>query len=179
MSESRKYSISEINRMRNAIAGCYPSGESYRASERSAEVEDRLRTHMQNGTDPEELEAAANARMDADIAWQQKEQEILRQYEESLPKPRVIQTADDLLEAWFEECVAKYHGACETSDNLYDGFMGMTLCKFANQRAPDGVHVTQKQMEKFLDAKGVRSRSAMFKKRYDGIRHVMYGNYGT
>jgi hypothetical protein len=48
----RKYSIAEIDRMRRAVA----------FSCSCKEVEDRLRTYMLNGTDPEELE-----RMKADI----------------------------------------------------------------------------------------------------------------
>jgi hypothetical protein len=52
----RKYSITEIDRMRIAIRWSYPSGVYY-SNERTADIENRLRTYMQNGTDPEELEA--------------------------------------------------------------------------------------------------------------------------
>lgn len=48
----RKYSIGEIDRMRKAIEWCYPTGVPYLAAERAADVENRLRTYMQNGTDP-------------------------------------------------------------------------------------------------------------------------------
>lgn len=72
MSE-RKYSLSEIDRMREAVRiiavgpmdwqcngrgsfiGTSRSGPPYL---RVADIEDRLRTYMMNGTDPEELEAA-------------------------------------------------------------------------------------------------------------------------
>lgn len=53
----RKYSINEIDRMRSAIErGFYAPGDS---TKRAAIVEDRIRTHMVNGTEPEELERAA------------------------------------------------------------------------------------------------------------------------
>lgn len=52
----RKYSISEIDRMRVAIS----SGMSWSHGAKDTPIiEDRLRTHMLNGTEPEELEAAA------------------------------------------------------------------------------------------------------------------------
>lgn len=54
----RKYSISEIDRMRRAIRYSYPSGVCYIQHERDADIENRLRTYMQNGTEPEELEKA-------------------------------------------------------------------------------------------------------------------------
>jgi len=53
----RKYSVAEIDRMRQAIRWSYPCGVPYYENERSAEIENRLRTYMQNGTDPKELEA--------------------------------------------------------------------------------------------------------------------------
>jgi glutamyl/glutaminyl-tRNA synthetase len=52
---SRKYSVEEIDAMRKSIEWSYPSGVSYYAHERSAEIENRLRTYMQNGTTPAEL----------------------------------------------------------------------------------------------------------------------------
>ena len=61
----RKYSIGEIDRMRKAIEWCYPTGVPYLAAERAADVENRLRTYMQNGTDPEELEKMENDRLEA------------------------------------------------------------------------------------------------------------------
>lgn len=95
-----------------------------------------------------------------------------------------MKTADDVLEEWYARCVAKYSGASEEAKKLYDGLSGRTAKRFANQHAPDGVHITQKDMERFLDKKGVRSRGSMFAKRYDGIQHIAYGdvrsgNYGT
>lgn len=56
MSE-RKYSISELDRMRRALRWLKP----YRSEETTPLlIEDRLRTYMLNGTDPEELEQAAS-----------------------------------------------------------------------------------------------------------------------
>ncbi len=46
----RKYSVAEIDRMRHAIS-C-----GYMGPSNSTLIEDRLRTYMLNGTDPEELE---------------------------------------------------------------------------------------------------------------------------
>lgn len=88
-----------------------------------------------------------------------------------------------VLEEWFSDCVAKYDGATATSDHLYDG-MGHSLMAFANRRAGNGVHISKNDMESFLDKKGVRSRNAMFNKRYDGVQIIIHGNvrsgnYGT
>lgn len=44
--------------MREAIRWSFPHGFAYLPLEREAEIENRLRTYMQNGTDPEELETA-------------------------------------------------------------------------------------------------------------------------
>jgi hypothetical protein len=56
MTERRTaYSVKEIDRMRHAIGYLVPD-----TPERRADIEDRLRTYMLNGTDPEELEAAKN-----------------------------------------------------------------------------------------------------------------------
>lgn len=54
MSE-RKYSFSEIESMRSALAMSYPTAISYNASERSKEVEERVRTLMIGGVDPSEV----------------------------------------------------------------------------------------------------------------------------
>lgn len=51
MSE-RKYSVAEIDRMRVALKDCNYIWHAHN-------LEDRLRTYMLNGTDPEELEALA------------------------------------------------------------------------------------------------------------------------
>ena len=59
MNQQRKYSVGEIDRMRTLIGCLYWPGISYDPGQRSAEIEDRLRTYMLNGTDPSELEAAA------------------------------------------------------------------------------------------------------------------------
>lgn len=179
-----KYTVAEIDRMRRAIEGSYPSGVIYNGKERAAEVEDRLRTHMQNGTTVTELEEVARASFEADIAAQKRHSEMIAEHRAKAPPPRVLKTATDVIDEWFETSVAKYKGASVTAKELYDGFGGATLTSFANQNAPDGVNVTQSDMERYLDRKGIKSRSAMFAKRYDGIRHVMFGNvrsgnYGT
>lgn len=77
---SRKYSLDEIDQMRRDIdrivegvrhyqwspSGCFSSGITYNAAERAAKIEDRLRTYMQNGTDPAELEAKVKSIHDAE-----------------------------------------------------------------------------------------------------------------
>lgn len=67
----RKYSVGEIDHMRRCIRFSYPSGVSYYEQERAAEIENRLRTYMQNGTDPRELDEM----MSAIISTQQKMQQ--------------------------------------------------------------------------------------------------------
>lgn len=52
----RKYSVAEIDRLRDAIRWSYPSGVPFYEKDRNADIEDRLRTYMLNGTDPAELE---------------------------------------------------------------------------------------------------------------------------
>lgn len=181
---ARKYSVDEINAMRRSLRAAYPSGVAYYEKERSAEVEDRLRTHMQNGTEPSELEEAANKHFREEA----EAQEVWRMWRSDMrakaPPPRVLVTAEDVIDEWFQTSVARYDGASVTAKELYDGFSGVTLTAFANRHAPDGINITQRDMENYLDRKGVKSRSAMFAKRYDGIRHIMHGNvrsgnYGT
>lgn len=70
MSE-RKYSISEIDLMRKYIGCSYPAGVNYLPHERTAEIEQRLRTYMQNGTTPEELEKHAQDCMEEDRKWRE------------------------------------------------------------------------------------------------------------
>ena len=53
--EQRKYSFSEIQAMRQALAFSYPSGVCYYADERSKEIEERIRTYMVAGIDPQEV----------------------------------------------------------------------------------------------------------------------------
>lgn len=66
MAEQRKYSVAEIDRMRDAVRSMMPlygldwGGEGFLRI-----VEERLRTHMLNGCDPDELEAAGK---EAEIA---------------------------------------------------------------------------------------------------------------
>ncbi len=57
----RKYNIAEIDRMRTAIKWSYGEGN-YDPQERNADIENRLRTYMANGTEPEELEEAMSRR---------------------------------------------------------------------------------------------------------------------
>ena len=56
----RKYSIDEIDRMRRAVHDICRNNDL---------VEDRLRTYMLNGTEPEELMQYAKNNLDADIEW--------------------------------------------------------------------------------------------------------------
>lgn len=51
----RKYTVAEIDQMRSSIRWSYPCGVSYYPDQREREIEDRLRTYMLNGTEPEEL----------------------------------------------------------------------------------------------------------------------------
>jgi hypothetical protein len=51
---ARKYSVSEIERMRNAVRLMVPDRAD--AGLRVLEIEERLRTYIANGTEPEELE---------------------------------------------------------------------------------------------------------------------------
>ncbi len=181
----RKYTVDELDRMRRAIERCYPSGVPYMAAQRAAEVEDRLRTHMQNGTEPKELEEAAAARFQSEMKERNLHDEFVQEVmKRRPPPPPPPKSAQEVLERWFDECVAQYPDASVEAKDLYDGYSGRTLTSYANQHAPDGVNITQSDMEKFLDKKGIRSRRAMFNKRYDGIRHVIHGdvrsgNYST
>ena len=70
MADERKYSVTEIDRMREAVEhkwlfGCRPSQASqkqtmsshgYMPSEKTKDVEELLRTYMIAGVEPEELE---------------------------------------------------------------------------------------------------------------------------
>jgi hypothetical protein len=58
--EQRKYSVTEIDRMRYSVQCMYMGPFNPEL------VEGRLRTYMVNGTEPEELEQAATERMRAD-----------------------------------------------------------------------------------------------------------------
>jgi len=63
----RKYSMSEIDRMRRAIRWSYPTGVSFNGAERDADIENRLRTYMQNGTTVEEIEEWSRQQRQNDI----------------------------------------------------------------------------------------------------------------
>lgn len=60
---ARAYAYSEIEAMRRALSDDYPDGVSYRQDQRSREVEDRLRTAIAAGIDPQELLAACRQRI--------------------------------------------------------------------------------------------------------------------
>ena len=186
----RKYSIDEIDRMRRSLEDLmthwqyYGSGASG-TPPKAADVEEHLRTHMQNGTEPEELEAQADRQRQEGYA---RGKHVAEMYEEmrrnAPPPPPPPRTVEEVIERWYASSVAHYEGASDTLDDLYDGFTGSTLKRYANRHAPDGVNITKRDLEKFLDRKGIKARHAMFAKRYDGIMHVLYGdvrsgNYST
>lgn len=120
-----------------------------------------------------------------DLAPELERQEMMRkEREQEEADLRSFKTTDDVISGWYDRCVAKYPEATITAADLYDGVSGRTLARFASNYAPDGVNITQKDMERWLEKKGHRSRGAMFAKRYDGIRQIIYGdvrtgNYGT
>lgn len=174
----RKYTVQEIDWMRKSVEQILTVfNVSYNGAQRAIEIEQRLRTYMANGTEPCDLASAAEDQRRKQFLSVIRQQESESAYRRSLPPPPPPpKTADEVLERWFSECVAKYPGASTVAKELYDGFSGRTLMRFANECAPDGVHISQRDMERFLDANGVRSRRAMFNHTYDGIRHVLYGN---
>lgn len=55
MSEQRRYSFNEIELMRQMLSMSYPDGVCYMADERSKEIEERVRTLMVGGVDPQEV----------------------------------------------------------------------------------------------------------------------------
>lgn len=67
----KKYSIAEMDRMRQCIKASYLSGVPYYAADRSAEIENRLCAYMQNGTTLAELEEMAAAGLKREIANQE------------------------------------------------------------------------------------------------------------
>jgi hypothetical protein len=64
MSE-RKYSFSEIECMRRALAWTYPPMQTYYPEERTREIEERLRTLLIAGVDPQEVIDEAHKTMEA------------------------------------------------------------------------------------------------------------------
>lgn len=95
MSEPHKYSLDDIDAVRAAIREVinYSNRGSYLPSERAAEVEDQLRTCMQNGTRPEELAQQASRLQEAYFAAQKSRQEYYaeqqRKHSEKYPeRPR-------------------------------------------------------------------------------------------
>lgn len=63
----RAYTVWDIERMRCAVDWLHRPNGPYLPEARRKEIEELLRTYMLNGTDPDELEAAANSRNDTDI----------------------------------------------------------------------------------------------------------------
>lgn len=63
MSE-KHYSVAEIDRMRECIRWSYP-GEPMMPADRDADIENRLRTYMLNGTTVSELEEDMHHRLSA------------------------------------------------------------------------------------------------------------------
>jgi hypothetical protein len=59
----RKYSIGEIDRMRNALSVLCDTGFAFARMDRNAGIEQKLRTYMQNGTEPDELEKLAGEKL--------------------------------------------------------------------------------------------------------------------
>lgn len=52
----RRYTLAELDAMRRSITLIHwPTNASFNASQRAMEVENFLRTHMQNGSSPEDL----------------------------------------------------------------------------------------------------------------------------
>lgn len=175
----RKYTMAEIASMRDSIRWSYPNGVCYRESERNADIEDRLRTYILAGIEPAEVLAARDAHMQREFERQVAAQAHHEAQAKSRPAPKPLLTKADVLEAWWSQCVAKYDGATITAKDAYDGFSGQTLKRFANNKAPDWVNISQADMERFIDGKGVKSRHAMFAKRYDGIQVVISGNVAS
>jgi hypothetical protein len=190
MMTGRHYTIPEIVAMRSICRDlATPTNISYRQEEVFAQAEDALRTYMANGTTLEELSAERSRKWDAEVEASRRHQELMEEYQRLFPpppEPPAPTTEEEVMERWFTDCVAKHDGASAKSDDLFDGFMGMTLARFANRHAPDGVFVTQKGMERLLVGKGVKYRRAgtFAGKTFDGIRHITHGNvrlgsYGT
>lgn len=66
----RKYSLEEIDRMRKDVATLCAHNGGYDPKEQIVKIEERLRTYMANGTEPEELSAAARKHFDGLLAAQ-------------------------------------------------------------------------------------------------------------
>jgi len=75
----RKYSVAEIDRMREDIGRMFPLGVAYDPDWRARQIEDKLRTYMLNGTDPDELAAESDKYRAADIEWFIRNHEIAAQ----------------------------------------------------------------------------------------------------
>jgi len=66
-----KYSVQDMMSMRRSIASMYPSGVSYYAKDRDADIERQLLTYMSNETTAEELAQAAAGEMERWVDMQQ------------------------------------------------------------------------------------------------------------
>jgi hypothetical protein len=67
----RKYSVEEIDQMRRSIDTMMSSHRSYDPVEQAKKIEERLRTYMLNGTEPDELKRNASEHFDRLYASQQ------------------------------------------------------------------------------------------------------------
>ena len=66
----RKYSVAEIDAMRNAISWVYPGpGVPFYKEEADKAIEERIRTYMSAGVDPQELIDQCGKTI---AAWQQR-----------------------------------------------------------------------------------------------------------
>jgi len=73
---ARQYSADEISSMRASIRELETPQHSYYAPERDAQVERVLRTHLMNGTSPDELLEAAKAAQEERFATARKAAEM-------------------------------------------------------------------------------------------------------
>ena len=69
MGSDRKYTLSEIEKMRSlCVRLAIPFGQWWDKDQLERRAEDRLRTYMQNGTTPDELQEYSDADMKQKIA---------------------------------------------------------------------------------------------------------------
>lgn len=76
MSEQRKYSVGEIDGMRQALAMSYPCGQPFYQEERTREIEERLRTYMIGNVDPADVFAQCQKSIAAQQEAAIRQQEI-------------------------------------------------------------------------------------------------------
>lgn len=96
----RKYSIEEIDRMREAVELMQPDGV-YNEREEERRIERELRTYMRNGTDPAELEGCAQQRLEENMrdeeAMERRRQESLASLPAENPRRSLLGRAVDWL----------------------------------------------------------------------------------